>query len=93
MPAPSSNVNFQSLTKIKVKCEALHKKWEEEDWALEAKITAEQKQTKEERAAEEKRAAKEKKHKEAQRKAKLEKRVRILVEKRRQEAAAKARRK
>ena len=93
MPTLSSNTNSRSLTEIEAKCEALHKKWEEEDWALEAKITAKQKQTKEERAAEEKRAAKEKKHKEAQRKAKLEKRARILMEKRRQEAAAKARRK
>ena len=73
MPAPSSN-NSQSLTKIEAKCKALHGKWEEEDWALEAKIVAKQKQIEEERLAEEKRAAEEKK-KEAVRKAKFDRRA------------------
>ena len=48
MPAPSSNANARSLSKIKAKHEALHKKQEEEDRALEAKIVAKQKQIKEE---------------------------------------------
>ena len=92
MPAPSSNMNSQSLTKIEAKCEALHKKQEEEDRALKAE-TMEQKHIKEERLAEERRVAEEKKRKEAQRKAEFEKRVRLLAEKRRQEAGAEVRRK
>ena len=92
MPAPSSKTNSCKISKIAAKCEALHKKREEEDQALEAKIAAKQKCI-EERIAEEKRAAKEKKKKEAVRKAKFDRRARSLAEKQRQEAVANERRK
>ena len=68
MPAPSSNNNSQSLTKIEAKCKALQKK-HEEDQALKAKIMAKQQHVEEERLGEERRVAEEKKRKEMQRKA------------------------